>query len=122
MQRLRKYQTVASSDPPRYETWKLPHNCNLNYTGSSPQMEIERATKIFSSSKEKDGLYYPSFNGGGDSKTYPAVIDIYGSIKPIKKFECVGHYQKRVGSRLRNLKKKKTEKDREEKENLLILK
>ena len=107
MQRLRKFQKVASSDPARYETWKLPHNCNLNYTGSSPRMEIARATKIFSSSKEKDGLYYSSFNEGGDSKTYPAAIDIYGSIKPIKKFECVGHYQKRVGSRLRNLKKKK---------------
>ena len=37
-------------------------------------------------------------------------IYIYGPGKPIKKFECVGHYQKRVGSRLRNS-KKKTQKD-----------
>ena len=34
---------------------------------------------------------------------YPAVKDIYGSTKPIKIFECVGHNQKCVGSRLRNL-------------------
>ena len=30
---------------------------------------------------------------------------MYGQAKPTKKFECVGHYQKRVGSRLRHLKK-----------------
>ena len=34
---------------------------------------------------------------------YPAVKDISGSTKPIKMFECVGHNQKCVGSRLRNL-------------------
>ena len=50
-------------------------------------------------------LYYTSFYGNGDSKAYSAVKDIYGPGKPIKKFECVGHYQKRVGSRLRNSKK-----------------
>ena len=97
---------ISSSDPARYETWTLSHNCNLNYTGSSPDMETAGATKIFSSSKEKHGLYYTSFHGDGDSKAYTAVKDIYGPSKPIKKFECVSHYQKRVGSRLHNLKKK----------------
>ena len=28
----------ASSDPACYETWKLSHNCNLNYNGSFPRM------------------------------------------------------------------------------------
>ena len=83
-------------------------------------MEAAGATKIFSSSKEKQGLYYTSFYGDGDSKAYPAVKDIYGPSKPIKTFEFVGHYQKRVGSRLRNL-KKKTQKDWEENKNSLIL-
>ena len=69
-------------------------------------METAGATKIFSSSKEKHGLYYTSFYGDGDSKAYPAVKDIYGPSKPGKTFECHGHYQKRVDSRLRNLKKK----------------
>ena len=86
--------------------------CNLNYTGSSPAMKTAGPTKIFSSSKEKHELYYTSFYGNGDSKAYPPVEDIkktnyhkrYPS-KPIKTFECVGHYQKRVGSRLRDLKK-----------------
>ena len=37
---------------------------------------------------------------------HTAVKDIHGPSKPIKKFECVSHYQKPVGSRLHNLKKK----------------
>ena len=70
-------------------------------------METAGATNIFSLSKEKHRLYYISFCGDGDSKAYPAVKDIYVPTKPIKKFEYVGHYQKWVGSRLRNLKKEK---------------
>ena len=50
-------------------------------------MEIAGATKIFNSSKENHGLYYTFFYGDGDSKAYPAVKDIYGPNKLIKKFE-----------------------------------
>ena len=127
MQSLRKYEKIVSSDPAHYETRKLSHNCDLNYTGSSHGMERAAATKIFSSSGEKHGLYYTSFYWDGDSKAYPAVKVIYGRLdknhnnfkfcavkkiiygpsKPIKKFEYVGHYLERVGSRLRNLKKRK---------------
>ena len=103
---------IVCSDLAPCEIWKLSQNCNLNYTGSSPGIETAGATKISSkekllrcSSKEKHRLYYISFYQDGDSKTYPAVKDIYGPTKPIKEFECVGHYQKRVDSRLRNLKK-----------------
>ena len=78
------YLQFTSSDFACYETWKLSHNCNLNCTGSSSGMETAGATKIFSSSKEKYGLYYTSFYGDGDSKAYPAVKDIYGPSKPGK--------------------------------------
>ena len=81
------------------------YNCNLSYTGSSPGMETAGATKILSLSKEKHGLCYTSFYGDGDSNANPAGKDMYDSSKPIKKFECVGQYQKRVFSRLRSLKK-----------------
>ena len=101
---------IASSDPAGYETWKLFHNCYVNYAGSSSGMETAGATEIFSSSKETHGLYYTFYYGDHDSKAYPAVKDIYGPNKPIKKFECVDHYQKGVGSRLCNLKKKKKNK------------
>ena len=97
-------------------------------------METAGPTEIFSSSKETHGLYYTSYYGDHDSKAYPAVKDIYGPNKPIKKFECVDHYQKGVGSRLSNLKKKTNKqankqtnkqtktKGLEEKKNSLILK
>ena len=94
MQRLQKYEKIDSSDSACYETWKLSYNCNINYTGCSPEMETAGATNIFSLSKEKHRLYYISFCGDGDSKAYPAVKDIYVPTKPIKKFEYVGHYQK----------------------------
>ena len=68
-------------------------------------METAGATKIFSSSKGKHRLYYVFFYGYVDSMAYSAFKDIYGSAKPIKKFKCIGHYQKSVGSRLRNLEK-----------------
>ena len=95
-------KTIASSGVASYETWKLSHNYDLNYISSSPGKEIAGATKIFSSSKEKHGLYYSSFYGDADSKVYPALKNMYDPTKPIKKFDCVGHYQKRVGSRLSN--------------------
>ena len=33
--------------------------------------------------------------------------DIYGSEKPVSKYERIGHYQKRVGNRLRKIRKDK---------------
>ena len=48
-----------------------------------------------------------NYFGDGDSKAYASVKDTY---KPdiVKTFECVGHYQKRLGTRLRKLKKTTT--------------
>ena len=81
-------------------------------------METAGATKAFSLSKERHRLYYTSFYRDSDSKAYPAAKEIYSPNKPIKRFECVGHYQKRVGSMLHNLKKKHKKTGR--KENSLI--
>ena len=67
-------------------------------------MEIVATKRIFRRSVEKHGLRYVKFLGDGDSKSFPAVEDIYEGIK-VEKLECVGHVQKRVGNRLRNLKK-----------------
>ena len=108
MKRLQKHEKITFSYLARYETWKLSHNYNPNYTGSCPGMETAGASKIFSSSKEKHGRYYAAFYGDGDSKAYPAVRDIFGPTKSIRKFECAGHYQKCAGSKLLNLKTKNT--------------
>ena len=68
-------------------------------------MEAEGAKHIFEHSIKKHKLGYVEFLGNGNTKSYVNVKDIYPGIE-IEKLECVGHYQKRVGTRLRNLKKK----------------
>ena len=70
-----------------------------------PNMEREGAIQIFNRSLDKHNLYYTGYYGDGDSKSFSAVQNIYGAAKHVTKFECNGHYQKRVGTRLRNLKK-----------------
>ena len=65
-----------SSDPEQYEQWKVSHECNLNYHGSSPNMEKIGAINIFKRSVETHGLYYTPFYGDGDSKSYTTVKNI----------------------------------------------
>ena len=71
-------------------------------------MESAGTAAIFSSSIEKHGLIYKSYLGDGDTSSYKDVVatnpyEEYG-IVPIK-LECVGHVQKRLGNRLRELRK-----------------
>lgn len=84
------------------------HNddCKANYYGSSGGMEVFGAKKIFERSVEKQ-TRYEYYLGDGDSKAFLEVANSkpYGEDFEIKKLECVGHIQKRMGSRLRKLKK-----------------
>ena len=100
-------EKFRKSDPKRFEQWKTNHKCNLNYQGSSPNMEKVGAVKIFERSVEKHRLYYTAYYGDGDSKSYASVKNIYAPLKTMPKYECIGHYQKRVGCRLRKLRKDK---------------
>ena len=97
-------EPLRLSDPNRYALWKRAHKCNYNYRGSAGGMETEGAKRIFSRSVEKYKFRYTNLYGDGDSKSHLAVIDTYPGIK-VKKLQCVGHVQKRVGSRLSKLKK-----------------
>ena len=93
----------------RYETWKANHsNCKADFKGSAPAMEPEGAERIFKRSFEKHGLHYTKFYGDGDSKSYGRVKNVYED-KPVVKYECIGHVQKRVGTALRKLKKDRKE-------------
>ncbi|XP_018305872.1 uncharacterized protein [Mycetomoellerius zeteki] len=67
-------------------------------------MEVDSIVEIFKRSIEKYNVQYRYYIGDGDSKTYTGVVNShpYGDIEVIKK-ECIGHVQKRMGSRLRNL-------------------
>ncbi|GBO18345.1 hypothetical protein AVEN_27748-1 [Araneus ventricosus] len=67
-------------------------------------MEKVGAYRIFERSEVTRNLQYTQYYGDGDSKAYDAVKDIY-SENTVTKLECIGHVKKRVGSRLRKLKK-----------------
>jgi hypothetical protein len=101
MEHLRK------TNPEAYDQWKLKHACTLNYSGSSSGMEVVGAKAMLGRSIATRQLRYTCYYGDGDSKAFKSIEDIYGDDKVIK-MECVGHVQKRVGTRLRKLKKDKT--------------
>lgn len=52
-------------------------------------------------------FYSSEFLGDGDSKSHKLIVEqaVYGEVE-VTKLECVGHVQKRLGSRLRSLKKR----------------
>ena len=63
-------------------------------------METAGLVDCFMSSAGTRELPYTDYIGDGDSKVY---LDIVKNDSVVEKLECVGHIQKRVGSRLRNL-------------------
>lgn len=83
-------------------------SCIANYSGTSGGMEVEGVTKMFQRSEANYGVRYKHYLGDGDCKGYDTVCaqQVYGPDFKIEKMECVGHVQKRMGSRLRNYKKK----------------
>lgn len=101
-----------SLDEDAFEEWYENHkdSCSSNHTGSSGKMEVDSITEMFSRSVEKFGVMYSNYIGDGDSKTFTGILNSnpYGDECTVTKNECVGHVQKRMGTRLRN--KRKTEK------------
>ena len=63
-----------------------------------------RLSRLFMSSAETRKLRYTQYIGDGDSKAYLDIVknDPYPGTA-VEKLECVGHIQKRVSNRLRNL-------------------
>lgn len=89
----------------QYTTLKYDHVCQCNFVGSSSKMEIVGASRIFGRSIQERKLHYAEYYGDGDSKAFMNVKNTYGNDSVVK-LECIGHVQKRVGSRLRKLKSK----------------
>lgn len=85
-----------------YNTGK-EHTCS-NHSGSSASMEVVGVYRMFERSIRTRELQYTEYYGDGDSKGFMEVKNIYGK-NSVSKLECIGHVQKRVGSRLRKLKK-----------------
>ncbi|XP_071582033.1 uncharacterized protein [Temnothorax nylanderi] len=71
-------------------------------------MEVDAIQEMFSRSEENFKVKYGNYIGDGDSKTFKAILDLnpYGDNFTVIKSECIGHVEKRMGSRLRNVKKK----------------
>ncbi|GFT17760.1 CCHC-type domain-containing protein [Trichonephila clavipes] len=84
-------------------TWQRRGYSSLNGCGSAGNMEVVGAYRIFERSNVRN-VQYNEYYGDGDSKGYESVKNFYG-INTVTKLECIGHVQKRVGGRLRQLKK-----------------
>lgn len=81
--------------------------CTANHKGSAGKMEVDSVKEMFRRSLEIHQVRYAKYIGDGDTKTFKALLDDkpYGEDLTVEKKECVGHVEKRMGSRLRNLKK-----------------
>lgn len=83
------------------------HLCQANCFDSSGSMDASGMLSIFQRSVEAHCLRYTEFLRDGDSKSHKLIVEqaVYGEVE-VTKLECVGHVQKRLGSRLRSLKKR----------------
>ena len=104
-----QYWDKADKNSLKYRRWRASHGnaCTQNHDGSSGALEKDIVRDLFCSSEDKYNLRFTRFIGDGDSKSFRTVQDAqpYGSDIPVEKIECVGHIQKQMGTRLRNLKK-----------------
>nr|XP_032514623.1 uncharacterized protein LOC116768095 [Danaus plexippus plexippus] len=96
-------------DDDEFENWYESHkeNCSSNHAGSAGKMEVDSIVEMFSRSIEKFGVMYSNYIGDGDTKTFLGILnsDPYGDECTVTKNECVGHVQKRMGTRLRTKRK-----------------
>jgi hypothetical protein len=111
-----KVHINQDSESKEYKEWKSAHElkCEINHKGSSEEMEAVAAVAIFSRSINTRQLKYTTFVGDGDSSSFGRVKEAlereFGVAYEIKKEECVGHVQKRLGTALRKYKNDKGKK------------
>lgn len=102
---ITKYCNICKNDEVKKISQEHKNTCKANFEGSSGAMEIAGVKAIFHRSEGKLGVRYTQYLGDGDSKGFASVFESkpYGDVNIIK-LECIGHVQKRMGSRLRRLK------------------
>ncbi|XP_025263572.1 uncharacterized protein LOC112637650 [Camponotus floridanus] len=92
-------------DTEKYKEWIETHEneCQANHEG---KMEVDAVIEMFQRSNSLHNLKYANYVGNGDSKIFKGIMDSepYADLTVMKK-ECIDHVQKRMGTRLRNLKK-----------------
>ncbi|GFV11708.1 uncharacterized protein TNCV_976971 [Trichonephila clavipes] len=79
-------------------------NCAKNYEGFSGGMECRGVLSIFQRSETSRKACYTQYLGDGDSKGFLTIkkAKVYGDTE-VEKLECVGHVQKHMGTRPRNI-------------------
>lgn len=96
---------------PEYLDWAEKHaeNCSINHEGSAGKMEVDAIIEMFQRSEKLHEVKYVNYVGDGDSKTFKGITEAkpYGDDITIAKKECINHVKKRMGTRLRNIKKEK---------------
>lgn len=86
---------INVGDPEKAKEYKK--TCNANFSGSSGAMEVYLCARSEDSLRVK----YTKYLGDGDSKGFEAALasNPYGDLVNMEKLECVGHGQKRLGTR-----------------------
>ena len=86
-----------------YQNWKKTHakECTMTHEGSSGSMESAIGVDLFGRSLDSHNLRYTRFIGDGDTNSFKRVSESkpYGDACVVEKLECVGHVQKRIGTR-----------------------
>ncbi|KYN01374.1 hypothetical protein ALC62_07834 [Cyphomyrmex costatus] len=82
--------------------------CTSNHHGSSGKMEVDSIIEMFSKSDELHGVKYVNYISDGDSKIFLGILNKnpYGEDCPVVKNECVQYVEKRLGTRLRDVRTK----------------
>lgn len=92
-----------------FEIWTEEHEekCLANHYGSAEGMEVEAVKKMFGRIHWTVWREYVTYIGDGNCKTHKVIVDIqlYENVI-VTKSEDIGYVHKRMGFRLRNLKKK----------------
>ncbi|KAJ4445343.1 hypothetical protein ANN_07148 [Periplaneta americana] len=100
------YSKKLGAKSKAFKEWHDRHipDCEYNYTGSSPAMEMEAAKILWERSKSY-GLRYTTMLSDGDAKTFSHLQQskVYGDNVDLVKEECINYIHKRMGTALRNL-------------------
>jgi hypothetical protein len=105
-----KLKHKYKDDPENLEIMMIHHTecgeCQKNYEGTSGGMERQMAVNMWGRSEEKNAMRYTTMISDGDSSSFKALKDEPPYVDhPVEKEECVNHVAKRMGTRLRKLKK-----------------
>ena len=92
-----------------YNEWYETHQKNCP-SGSAGKEEIDAMNEMFLRSKNKHGVLYVKYIGDGDSKIFKDILNVnpYENEASVVKRECVGHLEKRMETKLRDIKKSNT--------------